>query len=207
MNSLIKPEFPDEKRLMSIWVNSHKSLSSLLLLFSVFFYGQNAHAACGGTLYTWTAGAATTTWTTNNNWNPNTSYPGAVAGNRALIQSGARVPAWPAASYSMSCFQVSSGTVTMSPAAARTLTITGDYFKNLNPGSITTNANMTFIMAGTAAQTFENVDTINRLTISNNVSVELTDSFTVSTAFTISSTAGTIYIDKHVYLPAFTIPA
>jgi hypothetical protein len=194
--------------LLDVGGGKNLKLKLIVVLFSFLYGNASAHAACGGTLYTWTAGAGTTTWTTNNNWNPNTGYPGQVAGNRALIQSASQVPVWPAASYSMSCFQVSSGRVTMTPAAARTLTITGDYFRNLNLGSITTSANMTFIMAGTAAQTFENVDTINRLTINNNVSVELTETFTVSTAFTISSTAGTIYIDKHVTVtPAFTIPA
>ncbi len=195
-------------------------LSSLILMIFIFSsWSSNANAACGATTLQWYADAGSTVWGNNNNWTTtapptitHVAFPQLNTQN-ALITSDWFLPAWPAASYNLSCVSIASGTLTATPAAARTLTVSGDYFRNLNLNSLTTNNFFTIIMAGTAAQTFENVDAIDNLTISNSTSVDLTQSFSVKStgAFTISAASGTVYISKDITLnnagTALVIPA
>lgn len=173
----------------------------------ILFAHLPAQAGCGTQTYTWTGGGGNTNWTRTSNWSP-VGYPGQVANTSALINSASKVPAYPANNLSLACLEVSSGSLTLTPGSAETLTITGDYFMNLNVGSITTNSNLTINMNGTTPQSFENVDSIDNLTISNPSTVDLTQTFSITTALTINSTAGTIYIDGTVSVPNnFTIPA
>ena len=68
-------------------------------------------------------------------------------------------------------------------------------------------------MAGTAAQTFENVDSIDNLIISNSTSVDFTQPFSIKStgALTISAGAGLVTLSEDLVLnntiSALTIPA
>lgn len=193
----------------------------LFLVIVLFFstWSPDAFAACGATTLQWYADAGSTVWGSNNNWTStapptitHVTFPQLNTQN-ALITSDWFLPAWPAASYNLSCVSIASGTLTATPAAARTLTVSGDYFRNLYLNSLTTNSFFTIIMAGTAAQTFENVDPIDNLTISNLTSVDLTQSFSMKStgSFTISAGSGSIYVSQNLYLnntgSALVIPA
>lgn len=176
-------------------------------IIAILWNGQGAHAACGATNRTWTAGAGTVTWTTAANWNV-ADVPDTSAEN-AIIVSASRVPRV-TANTTVGCVDVQSGQI--SATAARTLTITGDYFRNLAINGLNiTSTGFIFSMSGTAAQTFENVDQIPRLTIANNTSVTLTQPFIIDTAFTISGTTSTVNVDADLILlngiAAVTIPS
>ena len=182
-------------------------------------WSQKAMAACGATTVQWYADAGSTTWTTNNNWT--STAPPTITHNtfpqnntqNALITADWFLPAWPAANYTLACVSISSGTLTATPAGAQTLTVSGDYFRNLNLNSLTTNNFFTITMAGAAAQTFENVDSIDNLIISNSTSVDFTQPFSIKStgALTISAGAGLVTLSKDLVLnntvSALTIPA
>lgn len=92
-----------------------------------------------------------------------------------------------------------------------TLTITGEYFKNTNPGSLTSASTFSLAMAGTYAQTLDNVDNLHNLTINNATTVTLPSAFSVLTSFTITSGTGTVKIGEGLNIAysgsAITIPA
>ena len=172
----------------------------IALIFAlVVVWTAEIYAACGANTRTWQADGGTTTWTTNNNWNPR-NYPNSATEN-AYIRSDWTIPQYPNSNYTLGCLEINSGSMTAG-TGTRTLTIVGDYFRNLNPGSliVPSGSRWTVSMAGTAAQTFENVDSLPRLTINNGTTVTLTESFTVTGRFTISSGTGTVYIDKSVLI-------
>ena len=190
----------------------HSLLQRLGVFAAFLLISSNSQAGnyCpGASTFTWNGATANWIKVTNpTNWLPGASnYPGAAPnlGANVDIEAAAKVPTYPAAGLTIGCFEVGSGTVTMIPGGAQTLVVQGDFI-NQNSGSITTNANMTINMNGVAAQVFDNVDTINNLTISNPVSVDMPEGFTVSTAFTIAGTAKLITIDNYVTVPGFTIP-
>ena len=173
-------------------------------------------AACAGTTRNWVPDAATTTFFDSNNWRDEVSgnhsadpptntgtIPNTNTEN-ACIRSDFQTPDFlPASSPTViRCLEISSGLWNPKPASATTLSITGNYFRNLNAGSMNTNNNLTISMDGTAAQTFENMDGIANFAITNAVSVELTQAFAVSGSMTLSAGVGKVYIDKAVSLPA-----
>lgn len=181
-----------------------KLLGLLLVLFSY----QNLRAACGANTRTWQADSATTAWNTNNNWNP-ANRPNAANENAVIISDWFN-PDWPNNNYSLGCFEIQSGTMTATNN--RILTIVGDYFRNLNPGSLIVGGANTWevVMLGTAAQTFENVDLIPRLRISNTTSVNLTHSFTIRDRFLMDAGIGSVVIEQDLVTlqtGAINIPA
>ena len=180
-----------------------KSCLFRVLLFTAVQAIVGAHsawAACGGTLRTWD-GSASTAWTDNNNWSggnrPNSST------EDAKIISQANNPEAPTG-YTIGCFELISGT--MNATAGGSLRIQGDYFRNLNLGSIASGSAFVVTMNGAAAQTFENVDPIDNLTLTNATSVELTDTFTVTSTLAISAGTGVVYIDSTVTLSNAAVP-
>ncbi len=86
----------------------------------------------------------------------------------------------------------------MNSVTGTTLSISGDYLKAPNPGSLNITAahNFTFSMTGTTAQSVEVVDPINSLTITNNSTVNFTEAFTIRTALTLSGTTTTLNINE-----------
>jgi len=177
------------------------------------FFSQNIFAACGGTVRTWDAGAGNVNWNNATNWNIN-DLPDTVTEDGVIV--GAARATSINASMSMGCLTVNSGSLN-SAAGTFTVGITGDYFRNLTGGLLAVNTNtathaLTFDMAGTAAQTFENVDIINFLRISNNTTVTLTNAFAIRRDFTITGTGTTVYINDDLNVnstagAAFIIPA
>ncbi len=172
-----------------------------------------AQAACGATNLTWQADAASTAWNNTNNWitHTGTSIPDTATEN-AIVRADWFQPVYPNNNYTIGCLQINSGSMTANQN--RTLTISGDYFRNLTLGQFinTAGANtFTISMAGTAAQTYENVDQVNRLTIANATSVTITEASTVSDLMTINAGSGTVYIADTLTLSSttnvLTIPA
>ncbi len=90
-----------------------------------------------------------------------------------------------------------SGTHTL---AARVLSIVGENFTNLTPGSLTTNGNFVIRMGGSNPQTFANVDAIPKLVIDNDTTVSLPNAFTVSTDLSIAPGSGTLQIAEGLTL-------
>lgn len=178
----------------------------LIILLGLSASSSISSAACG-TSITWQANANTVVWNTTNNWNT-----GVVPANNtqtAFIVSDWQIPAL-TVPRTLSCLEINSGSMTV--PASGTLTIANDYFRNLNSGSLLGVGASTFnvTMSGTATQSFENVDTIPGLTISNATTVNLTKSFIISNAFTISAGAGNINIQGDLEVrqtTAVTIPS
>lgn len=156
------------------------------------FFADPAHAVCQNSRK-WQADAGTTQWKNKTNWNPR-NWPSA-SNETAYIVSDWRIPQYPSSNLSLSCLEIASGSMT-APATSNTLTINDDYFRNLNTGSITLpgGSNFQVIMAGTAEQTFENVDPLPRLNINNSTTVTLTQPFTITTDFSITSGTGNVVI-------------
>lgn len=178
--------------------------------FTLFLFQTNiANAACGATDRQWVnTGTGNNKWTTTTNWS-GSNIPDTSAEN-AIVVSGGKVPNLDA-SESIGCLDIQSGSMTMS-TAAMTLTINGDYFRNNTAGSltVTTAGTIGVIMAGTAAQTFENYDLMSNLTISNNTNVTFTKPFSIQDSLVISGTTTTLYVNANLTLNfagAFTIPA
>ncbi len=135
-----------------------------------------AFGACGANTRTWN-GSGSTAWGTAGNWTiadiPNT------AAENAVLVSAVRFPTLDA-TYTVGCVDIQGGVLTTS--AGRVLTVSGDYFRNLTLNQLNFRAadTTTFIsMAGSAPQTFENVDPINNLRIATNSTVTLTKAFSI----------------------------
>lgn len=178
-----------------------------MLLF-ILLIGKNAYSACAATTRSWVANAGTTAWNTNTNWSGN-NVPNTNTEN-ALIIADWTIPQYPANNYTLSCFEIQSGSMN-GGTGTNTLTLQGDYFRNLVPGSfVSGGTNFTIRMQGTSAQTFENFDTIPRLQISNATTVTLTEPFTISTLLTLDAGMGTLDIQGDLTLAQtslLTIPA
>jgi len=175
-------------------------------LLQLSFVGS-VYAACGSTI-TWVPNQNTTAWNTAGNWSPN-NVPNSAT-DTAFIRADWKVPAYPSSNMTLSCLEINSGSMTV--PSNRTLTIVGDYFKNINSGSLTVPGGSTWTvdMDGTATQAFSNVDPIPRLSISNATTVNLTDPFVVTSLFTINTGAGNININGNLEVQqttAVTIPS
>lgn len=171
------------RKLSSLWYIC--LISGLLLSFN-----EPLHAACNN-IRTWQADTGTTIWNTNNNWNPR-NYPNS-ANESAFIVSDWTIPELPASNLNVSCFEINSGFVTVQDY---TLNIRGDYFKNVNSGSLlgTTGSNFRIHMRGTEPQTLENIDPIPRLRINNSTSVISTLPFVITNNLVIVDGSGTFTI-------------
>lgn len=180
-----------------------------IITFFIFIAGlRTGYAACGANTRTWQAGSGTTTWTTNGNWNA-ANHPNGQNEN-ALIVSAWFNPTYSGTNLTIGCLEVQSGLLTAS--AAGTLSMQRDYFRNLNPGGIVVPGGSTWEVnfVGTIAQTYSNVDNIPRLRINNAVSVDITESSTITDRFLLDAGSGLINIHKNLVLSQttdFNIPA
>jgi hypothetical protein len=183
-------------------------LATIIVFVGVLLSPYDLAWSCGGTARTWT-GATNAQWSNGANWSgadaPDT------AGEDAVIVSAVRVPTTNA-NVTIGCLEIQSGS--LSSVNSRTLTLQGNYFRNLTLNSLVVNSghtNFTINMNGGTAQTFENVDTINRLIISNNSTVTFTNPFVIRNALTITGTTTKIIINADLTLNAastlLTIPA
>ncbi len=178
---------------------------SLFTTFSIFTFSQNSSAACGGTSRIWD-GSSNDQWSKTTNWSAN-NVPDTAAED-AIIAAATKATKVNS-SQTIGCLEVQSGQ--LKSFTGTSLTIMGDYFRNLTAnGFSVTHSNFFIYMSGSGAQTFENVDPVSNLSISNNSSVTLTLPFTISTLFSLTGTTSNIFIDADVTLLSgasdFTIP-
>lgn len=186
----------------------HLYLTLLLAIILTVAPIDSAFAACLNAR-TWLANANSTAWNNTSNWSP-TNVPNA-SNETAYIVADWQIPQYPNTNMTLSCLEIASGSMT-APNSANTLTIVDDYFKNLNSGSLLVAGGSTFqvIMAGTANQTFENVDLIPRLNINNPTTVTLTQPFTIRNDFSITAGSGNVVIGGNLVTQqtsAITIPS
>ncbi len=169
-------------------------LAIILWILSSFTF---VYGACGGTVRTWDAGNNTVRWDRVNNWNAN-NVPDTPFED-ALIVSAAR-PCRSQMNATIGCLEIMSGE--LQTRNNRTLTIQGDYFKNLNANSLQLDSldDWYLVMDGNAAQTLENVDPLNHLEISNDTSVTFTNAFEIRTSFTLSGSGSTVYVNDDLTL-------
>ncbi|RME17052.1 MAG: hypothetical protein D6797_03270 [Bdellovibrio sp.] len=187
-----------------------KKIFYLLFSFILFVFPQESvWGACGGTVRTWDAGGGSTNWGTNSNWNPNNKPD--TPSEDALIVAASRVTK-AKVNATIGCLEIQSGQLTSRDN--RTLTITGDYFRNLTLNGLSIKAahtNFAIEMAGTGPQTFENVDPVNVLIVSNNSTVTFTQSFSIRNALNLTGSSTTLIIQGDLQLEAgstpLTIPA
>lgn len=188
-------------------INLSNFIQKIFLSLLLFFIFQNAdvHAACGGTLRTWKGN--TTSWGTNGNWIPS-GAPSTGADDPVIISTGfsAILPA--GVTTTVGCVDVQSGIIDDGNAASTTLSVTGTYFQAPYSGTLNLQRTSTVIqMAGTAAQTFEAVDKIQSVTVTNTTSVTYKNNFTLNGTWTLPS-SGTTYITGTMRLTgALDIPA
>ncbi len=174
----------------------------------MFFFSADLYAACGGTVITWDGGN-NGKWSDKRSWVGDTNIAETVDDD-ALIISAAKNCILNA-SYSIGCFENDAGV--MVHDADMSLTINGDYYKNLTPNSYSAvvGQNCPIVMAGTAPQTFENVDPINNLIISNETSVTLTHGFEIRNELTLSGSTTNLLINADITISEatfeFVIPA
>jgi len=169
-----------------------------LLIIAVFLIGllpQRLEAACAANNRIWES-RFNSDWNTKQNWSPQNAPDTNI--ENAYIQSDINTPVWPANSYTLSCFEISSGA--MNANVQQTLTLEGDYFRNLNSGGLNASNNWEVIMAGTGYQSFENVDPIPRLQISNATMTSLRGSFSITNRLQINSGSGEVEIYDQVIL-------
>lgn len=163
---------------------------------------KSALAACGATDRTWAPPGGQTGWSQSAGWGGN--LPDTSAEN-AIIRSAGGTPNSDI-TVSIGCLDVQSGFLNTTTGV--TLSITGDYFQNPTAGALTVAAGSTWtvVMAGTAAQTFENQDTINYLTISNNTSVTFNRAFAIRNTLSVTGTGTTVYANANLSLQDAAAP-
>ncbi len=177
-----------------------------LLIPFVFFLKSNLlYGACGAIDRTWDAGAGNVRWDSRNNWSsnnePDTSSENAIIVGESHFTRMNR-------DRTIGCLEIQSGRLD-SASNSRTITITGDYFRNLTQGSLTIGSgdNHTFDMAGTADQTFENYDPIQNLTISNlSSTVTLPYPFHVMGNLSLTGTSTVVKVNADLYLENSSSP-
>ncbi|MCM2276947.1 MAG: C25 family cysteine peptidase [Oligoflexia bacterium] len=180
------------------------------VLASAIALSTSAHAwgACGTLDRTWSPTGGQTSWSLAVAWS-GSNVPDSATEN-AIIRSSSGTPN-SNLTATIGCLDIQSGFLNASSGV--TLTITGDYFQNPNSGSLTVAAGSTWtvVMGGTGAQTFENQDTINYLTITNNSSVTFNRAFNIRNTLALNGTGTTLYVNGSLSLQdtatPFTIPA
>lgn len=180
----------------------HKISFILFFIFGIFITSSELHAACGGTTRTWQG--TSTTWNTTTNWS-GTNVPDTASEDVVMISTGFNAAF--ATNYSLGCVTVSSGTIN-GAAANITMTITGDYLSAPYQNSLNFTSNTFMVdMAGTAAQSFEAVDDVRDLRISNTTSVTLKNNFRILSDFFLVG-SGTTIVEGYLQVTnAITIPS
>ena len=175
-----------------------RTTSLIAVIFLIFT--TDLYAACGANTRTWQADAGSSNWDSNNNWNPR-NRPN-TTGENAVIVSDWFNPTYPNRNYSLGCLEIRSGS--MSVGNGNRLRIVGDYFRNLNSGSLNVPNGSTWEvrMEGTGVQDFSNVDSLPRLRINNATTVNLTESFEITNRLQIINGSGIVNIDKGLIIEA-----
>ena len=193
-------KFQDDKHLAHSSMKLHVFFTQLCILFVALVLGVEgtAWSACGGTVRTWTAGNGNQNWNANANWSGN-NQPDTATEDVVVVAAAFNTRA--NLTTTIGCLEVQSGQLN-TPNPAVTLTIAGDYFRNLNTGNVNITAGRpwTLIMGGTAPQTLENVDPLNFVTISNPSTVTFTEAFTIRDALAFTGTGTTLYINNNLTL-------
>ena len=170
-----------------------KQFLAILLTLVFGLVNQQVYAACGATTITFT-GNTNNDWDNAGNWSPANAPDNST--ENALIISGARSTF--ATQATIGCLEIAGGRYRTNAtySAGETLTITGDYFKNLIPNTMTFRNADDFVidMAGTAEQDFEAVDNVTRLDISNNTVVNITQPGRVVERLRFLASSGTVNI-------------
>jgi hypothetical protein len=174
----------------------------------------SAWAACGGTQINWD-GTTNSNWNSTANWTPG-NIPNATTED-VYVSMGVRTLRFNLTT-SIGCLETAGGTIDAS--FANTLGITGDYFRNLNAGTITAVATTHVLnMAGNAAMTqyLDNVDPLGVVRVTNtNASYQLRMRYPFKINqqldLTTAMTAGTVVIEDVVEIGAtstvnLTIPS
>lgn len=180
------------------------SVSQVILIFCILLTCWRIEASCGTTTYTWQG--SNTNWNTNSNWSP-VGRPDTSSENAVLSATNNLR----AEGHTIGCFDAQSGKL-LSQAGGLVLSITGDYFKALNPNTLqfTTSHDFTIQMSGSSDQTFEAVDSITNLDINNPNKVTITQPGRVMRNLTFSET-GTVFdidsngqweVDRDVTIPS-----
>ncbi|OIQ19905.1 MAG: hypothetical protein BM556_05305 [Bacteriovorax sp. MedPE-SWde] len=172
----------------------YKSYYKFFVGLVLILVSTNLYAACGGSTRTW-AGNGSNAWNSNANWSP-ADYPNTSAEDVVIINTATN--ARMTTTSTVGCVDVQSGV--LEGTQNRRLTVVGDYFSapNANTLSFTSN-NFKIDMAGTSPQTFEAVDDIRDLFLSNDTSVTLKNNFRVRSDLIINST-GTTYVEGDLWL-------
>ncbi len=189
-----------------------KSIGSLILYFALVLSSNlfitDLQAACGGTVRTWDAGAGTNKWDNASNWDPD-NMPNSPTEDAVIVAMAK--PTKAQENVTIGCLDIQSGVIIT--RNDRTITIAGDYFRNPYLNGLAIDVGITFylIMAGSAAQTFENYDPINYLEITNDTSVTFTYPFTIRNTLALNGTGTTLYVNGDLNLSdatgTFTIPS
>ncbi len=150
-------------------------------------------AACGANSRVWAG--STISWNDASNWS-GSDVPDTALENAIIVNTG--VNARMDTNLTVGCVDVQSGF--FEATQNRTLTIVGDYFQApfANTLNITSNR-FNIDMAGTAPQTFEAVDDVRDVTLSNNTSVTLKNDFRIRSDLNITST-GITYVEGDITL-------
>lgn len=175
----------------SLIKNSQFTKRYVLLFCATALYSQTVLSSCGGTTRTWAG--TTNQWITTSNWS-GTDVPDTSSEDVVIINTG--INARFTTSGTVGCVDVQSGV--FEGTQNRNIKVTGDYFKAPYSNTLNlTNNKFTIEMGGTTAQTFEAVDDIRDMTISNPSSVTLKNTFRIRSDFDISGT-GITYIEGNI---------
>ena len=158
----------------------------------MLIFSADLYAACGSKIIEWDGGN-TGKWSDRKAW-VGDKVP--LIDQDTLIVSAAKNCRLDAPSE-VTCFVNDSGVMTQDAGAH--LTITGDHYRNLtlNSYSATAGEDCQILMSGLTPQSFENVDPINKLIISNDSTVTLTHSFEIRSELTLSGTSTYLIINAN----------
>ena len=179
---------------------ARKIVFCFIYILSIFT--SDLFAACGGTTRTW-AGTSTT-WNTAANWS-GSNVPNTASEDVVMTSTGFNAAF--ATSYSLGCLSVLSGTINGTTNNVNMI-ITGDSFAAPCQNSLNfTSASFRVDMAGTSAQSFEAVDDIRDLRISNTTTVTLKNNFRILSDLTLVGSGTTIIEGFVTTTNAITIPS
>jgi hypothetical protein len=167
-------------------------LVTLLILISTTIV-SNSFAACGVTDRTWVG--TTNSWGTASNWS-GSDRPDTATENAIIVNTG--VNARMNTNVTVGCVDVQSGI--FQGDQNRTITVVGDYFQAPFANTLSiTSGNFKIEMGGTGPQSFEAVDDVRDIILSNDSSVTFKNNFRIRSDLTITST-GITYVEGDITL-------